>query len=375
MKSFRSFRFRLIAMILVFFASAFLLPACRTGDSALYLLGAAVPGFMLVLLLLPSRIVALDLPSLSAALALCGLGILAPAAVYPDMALAQGIHCISSLFFLFAGAVIVRVFRPSLFFSAIAAGFSLVLLSAPLWLTGNSFSTAEGGTALLLVAVSAFLSMRLRLPAVVLSLAGLSLLLAQADYSSSVVWSLACILLFWAASGSALWSLVTMLSIGSLLGGWIVFSPFSGFSLQGSALQRFPLFPLFPPGFESIPENAKTDSLFLFLGNRYGLIILICAVLLLILLLMRGTSLALNARKAFHASLAFGAVLLLGMRALVFLSAFAGFLPVTPGEFPLITFSVSDLSAQFFLLGVLSGVSSRNETDLEEDVRLSMLAR
>ena len=93
------------------------------------------------------------------------------------------------------------------------------------------------------------------------------------------------------------------------------------------------------------------------------------------LLLIRGASLALHTRKSFHASLSLAAVLLLGLRAFAFLACSADLLPLPAPAFPFMTSSMPDLFAHFFLLGLLSGVSARNEADLEEDARLAMLAR
>ena len=60
-----SFRARVSILIAVFFAAVFSVPAFRTGDAGLWTLAAAVPGAMLLMLLLPSRIIRLDRPSLS----------------------------------------------------------------------------------------------------------------------------------------------------------------------------------------------------------------------------------------------------------------------------------------------------------------------
>ena len=54
MKKNNSPRFRIYAVLLLFFAAVFLLPACRTGDAGMYLVAAAVPGVMLLLLAFPS---------------------------------------------------------------------------------------------------------------------------------------------------------------------------------------------------------------------------------------------------------------------------------------------------------------------------------
>lgn len=366
-------RFRLAAMLVLFFACAFLLPASRTGDARLYLLAAAVPAAMLLLLFFPGGTMFLDRSSLSAGLVLCGFSILAPAAVLPDEALSQGMRCIAAMFFLMAGVVLVRSFRPSVPAAALAALLALGMLACPLWFPSLSFSLAEGGTALLLFAVAAFLALRLCLPALLTALSGLLLLLLRQDPGSAAVWCITCILVFWAASGSALWSGITLGCAGGLFAGFILFMPQSVPSLSDSLLPRLATMPLIPP--ESVPESPESsDPLIFLLGEQYGLVFILCALLLLILLLLRGTSLALHTRKSFHASIAIGAVLLFGLRTVLFLVMLIGILPPQSAEFPLLTASFPALGAQFFLLGLLSGVSARNEADLEEDARLSMLA-
>ena len=372
MKKRSSGRARLAALLLVFFACAFLLPASRTGEPKLYLLAAAVPASMLLLLFFPGGTLFLDRPSLAAGITLCGFGILAYAAVLPDEALSQGLRCVAALFFLVTGIVLVRSFRPSLPSALLLVLCALGMLSCPLWLPSLSFSFAEGGAALLLVAVAAFLALRMCLPALLSVLSGLLLLLLQ-DPATAAVWCAASVLVFWAASGSALWSGITLGCAGGSFAGYLLFAPQAVQPAAPSLLPRLASMPLISP--ETLPESADaSDSLFFLLGEQYGLAFLFCALLLLLLLLLRGTSLALHTRKSFHAAVALGAVLLFGFRALLFMVSLAGLLPVLPSDLPLLTASFPSLAAQFFMLGLLSGVSGRNEADLEEDSRLAMLA-
>ena len=371
MKKRSSGRARLAALLLVFFACVFLLPASRTGESKLYLLSAAVPAAMLLLLFFPGGALFLDRPSLAAGITLCGFGILAYA-ILPDEALSQGLRCVAALFFLVTGIVLVRSFRPSLPSAVLLVLCALGMLSCPLWLPSLSFSFAEGGAALLLVAVAAFLALRMCLPALLSVLAGLLLLLLQ-DPGTAAVWCAASVLVFWAVSGSALWSGITLVCAGGSFAGYLLFAPQAAQPSAPSLLPRLASMPLISP--ETLPESADaSDSLFFLLGEQYGLAFLFCALLLLLLLLLRGTSLALHARKSFHAAVALGAVLLFGLRALLFMVSLAGLLPAVSSDLPLLTASFPSLAAQFFMLGMLSGVSGRNEADLEEDSRLAMLA-
>ena len=375
MKKHSSFRSRVVALLLVLFAAAFLLPASRTGSSVLYMLAAAVPGVILLLLFLPAGLFSLDRPSLSSALSLCGFGMLAAVYISPDESLSQGMRCIAALFFLAFAVVLVRAFRPSVPSAVLPALCGLGIISCPLWFPSVTFSMAEGGMALLLFAVAAFLSLRQYLPALAASLGGTLLLLLGRDYGSAVVWGLVSVLVFWTGSDSLLWSGISLVSSAGLFG------ILTGFVLPVSdaapaILSRIAAMPLIPP--ETIVEESagfgSPESLYFLFGEQYGLILLFCARLLLIALLIRGASLALHTRKSFHASLSLGIVLLLGLRAFLFLAAAAGLLPVAPGAFPFLTSSAPDLFAHFFLLGLLSGVSARNDADLEEDARLAMLA-
>ena len=370
-----SVRFRVAALLIVFFAASFLLQACREGDSRLYLLAAAVPGGMLLFLLLPARLFALDRPSLSAALALCGLGILAPAALRPDLALEQGIRCAASLFLLAAGAVLVRSCRPSFPVAVAAACCGWAALALPLFLLPKTFSLSECGLVLVFLSVSMFLSLRSRLPALMVSAGGCLLLLLTRNAGTAAVCGLISVLLFWAVSGSGFWAGASaVLFAGGITAALCVpFVPAEDSS--SSMLSLLAGCPLILPEADGAADPAALDSLFLLLGQQYGFIILCCAVLLLGWILLRGASLAVHARKAFHAALALAAILLLGLRALAFLLSLSGWIPVPSGHFPFLSQEFPELFAHFFLLGILSGVSARNEADLEEDRRLAMLAR
>ncbi len=374
MRKHTSSRSRICALILVFFAAAFLLPACRTGDSQLYLLAAIVPGVMLVLLLLPSAVFFLDRSSLAPALVLCGFGILTSAALSPQEAVSQGFRCAAAMLSLFFGVVLIRAYRPSFAAASGSAVIALGLLSFPFWGAENSFLLTEVGIVFLLLSVTAFLALRMKLPALLFVLGGLSLFLIQRLFCAAAVWGVIGILLFWAVSGSTLWSILALGTVTGLFSGFLLLSSFSAEKTGESLLSGLSALSVLPP--EQFRESAVHASrpLFMLLGEQYGLIVLLCSVLLLCLILLRGTSLALHARKSFHASLALGVVLMLGLRTVSFLLSAIGLMPVEAGDIPFLTASLPDLCAHGLLLGLLSGISARNEADLAEDARLAMLA-
>ena len=370
MKKRMSFRGRVSVTILVFFAAVFAVPALREGDARLWALTAAVPGGMLIMLLVPFS---LDRPSLAAVMSLCGFGIMAFVFRSPDAAICQALRCAAAMFFLLLGAVLIRSFRASLPASALSAAFGLGLLSCPFWMN-SGLSFAEGGIALLLFSVAAFLSLRMYLPALGTALCGLLFLLLQQDLPLASVWVLSCVLVFWAASGSGVWSMLSLVCFTALYGGYLVMFPPVAAEPSASLLPRLVSMPLFAPEVPADTAVSASGSVFLLLGEDYGVFFLLFVILLLCFLLIRGASLALGARKSFHASLSLGVVLFFGLRTLFFLLSVSEVLPFRPVELPLLTDSLPNLFAECFLAGLLSGVSARNETDLEEDARLSMLA-
>ena len=70
-----------------------------------------------------------------------------------------------------------------------------------------------------------------------------------------------------------------------------------------------------------------------------------------------------------------GICLLLALRTLTGLLCVFGFLPLSTPAIPLLTCSLPDLCAHLFLIGLLCGISGRNDADLAEDAHLAMLAR
>ena len=122
----------------------------------------------------------------------------------------------------------------------------------------------------------------------------------------------------------------------------------------------------------AVPE---TGSLFPRLLAHYGLVFSGLTVLLYLPFILRGTTVASCARTRFHAILAMGICLLLGLYTLSSVLSFFGFLPFDKLEIPLLTTSLPSLCAHLFLAGILCGISGRNDSDLAEDAHLAMLAK
>ena len=367
-------RFRTIICFVVFFSVVFLLPAFRTGDSRLFILAAAIPGAMLLLLLLPSGILFLDRPLLMIALSLSAFGVLAPALQIPDESVSQALRLIPASLFLMAGVVITRIFKTSVTAAVMAAFLSISILCLPLVFPLLSFSGAFSGTVLMLFPLSVFLSLRSRLPALAFALSGLVLLLFSREMGIAAVWFFTILFVFWAASDSILWSVFSLLSCCACLAFFLLLFPDAVDVFPESLASPPVAFPLFAPEWTGSVTSTFTDSLLILLGKQYGLFVILSVVLLFCLFLGRGGSIAVQTRKCFPAALSLGAVLLLGLKALLFILFFSNTSPLPRASFPFMSAAVPDLFSDYFLLGILSGISAQNEADLLDDTRLAMLA-
>ena len=71
----------------------------------------------------------------------------------------------------------------------------------------------------------------------------------------------------------------------------------------------------------------------------------------------------------------FRSCLLLALRTFAGLLCAFEVIPFAGPDLPLLTASLPDLWSQLFLIGMLCGISGRNDADLADDAHLAMLAR
>lgn len=374
-----SARFRFDGAALLLIVLAFLLPALRDGDRRIYLLAAAVSVAMLLCVTLLARMFSLDRMILSLVLYLCAAGILA-LITDPDAAEMQALRSLAGTAFLLVGALAARGLAPSLL-TACASGFlGLLLLSARLLVPSLSVDLTGPGLALLMVSLSALLSLYGAFPALAAGIAGLILLfLQQAALWEAIIWSLSFLLLLWAADSRPLAVFSGLAAVLLLFFG--VFRVRPEDLVPAAVPDASGLSALLSAGLfgSDTPAEALlslgTDSLFPRLAGYLGLIFAGLTAILFLPLTLRGVSIASCARKRYHAVLAMGAVLPIAFRALAALLSSFGIIPLPALALPLLTTSLPALCGQMFLIGILCGISGKNEDDLNDDAHLAMLAR
>lgn len=373
MQSSPRFRFAFSALLLS--ALLFLLPAVRTGDRRLYILAALVPAFMLLCFTVLARLFSLDRMVLTISLLICSTGIAALAQTSPDAATAQALRMIPGIAILLIGAILIRSLSSSLLTAVCGAFLGLLLLASKLLTPPLPFSLTGAAVALLLVSFAALVSRRSSAFALIPGLAALVMLLTCGEITTAVLWGVTFLLLVFAADGRWVVILSAFCAVLLLFFGYTRLFPSVFSSTDTVSLET--LISAGWVGVDTIPESVSVDSssLFPLLSIHFGLLFSGLTVLLFLPLSLRGTFIASSSRTRFHAVIAMGSSLLLGLHTLAAVLSAFGFLPLPALSFPLLTSSLPDLCAEFFLVGMLCGVSARNEADLAEDAHLAMLAK
>ena len=371
-----SARFRFTGAVLLLAALLFLVPALQNGNRTLYLLAIVVPCVMFLCGTVLARMFSVDRMLLTLSLWLCAVGIAAIALSDPEAALEQSFRCCAGLAALLAGAVIIRSLSPSLLSALCCAFIGLLLLAGKLIAPAFTLPLIEAAVALLLFSFASLFARQGPISAAVLGAAALALLLVRGDTADALLWGVTILLLLFAADGRLVIVLPALAVIILLFFGAFTLVPSSVSVREPVSLSA--LASAGALGADVLPEglvSPDSASLFPRVAGHYGLVFAGLTALLYLPLTLRGTSVAAYARTRFHAVLAMGAALLLALRTLAALLSAFGFLPLSGVEIPLLTSSLPALCAQLFLIGMISGISGRNDADLAEDAHLAMLAK
>lgn len=369
-------RFRFSAASIMLAALIFLVIALKDGTPSLYLLAVLVPCAMFLFGTVFARMFSLDRMILSLVLWLCAAGIASLAPSDPETALTQALRCGAALIALLIGGIMVRSLSPSLLTSACTAFLGLLFLAGKLLSPALDLPLTQIALALLLIAFTSLFSRQGPVSALLLGIAVLVLLLLRGNTAEAVFWGLTVLLLVFAADGRLVVILPALASV--LLLFYVSFRSrlISSLPQESSSLPALVSAGLV--GADSLPDrlSAPADgSLFMLLTGHYGLLFSGLTVLLFLPLFLRGAAVAGSARMRWHALMAMGVSLLLSFQTLSAVLSVFGVIPLSGLDMPFMTVSLADLCAQLFLVGLLSGVSGRNDADLAEDAHLAMLAK
>ena len=109
-----------------------------------------------------------------------------------------------------------------------------------------------------------------------------------------------------------------------------------------------------------LPEN-HTDFIFAVAGEEFGFIGIFIILLLYLIVIWRGLTIALNAEDDFGTLLAVGITFMFMFHVLVNIGMTAGIMPVTGVPLPFMSYGVSSLTTNMLLAGLLLNINMRRQ--------------
>lgn len=390
----------------LFFFTAFLLLFLRDFAWQGLLLAAAVP-FMISLTTdwLP-RLFPCDKLLLSLTNFLCALGVLVLYDTNPSYAYHQAMYYGVGLGAMVICIYLVRLIRRWDALVWLMIPVSLLLLALPLrigqetygaknwfYIGGISVQPSEIVKLSLTIIIAHFMSRRRMLPWLGFAVCCLGLLMLQKDLGTALLYYGVTLLIYFASSGNLG---MTALGLGGGAGaavlGYKMFAhvkrrvaiwlnPFSDYDNAGYQIVQS-LMAIASGGVMGLglglgsPRTIPvyhTDFIFAVICEQFGLLFGLCVLLMYVALIWRGATTAMAARSSFHGLLAMACTAMLGLQTFVIIGGVIKLIPLTGVTMPLVSYGGTSLVSSLCLIGLLQGVGSLNEDDLEEDTRLALM--
>ena len=397
----------LSSVVMLFFGSAFLLLALRDMKWEGFALAVGVPamiwlGTHVLPHLFPSDKLLLSLTNF-----LCALGVLVLYATSPGTAYRQVMYYGVGLVAMVLCVWMVRLVRSWRLPVVLLMPLSLGALLLPLvmgretngatnwiYLGPLSVQPSELVKISLLLILSFYMSRRRMLPWLLFSVCCLGVLMLQKDLGTALLYYGVTLLLCFASTGNLL---LTGLGVaggaGAAVMGYRMFAhvkkrvaiwrnPWADYENSGYQIVQG-LMALASGGLigvglglgtpTSIPVY-ETDFIFAVICEQFGLIFGVCVLLMYVALIWRGATIAMAARRSFHGLLAMGATLMLGLQTFVIIGGVIKLIPLTGVTMPFVSAGGSSLLSSMCLIGLLQGVDSLNDDDLDEDARIALVS-
>ena len=388
----------------LFFLLSFGLLALRDGSLTGAGLALLVPAGIWLLSNVLSRAFHIDSLLFSLTNFLCALGILVLYDTNPALAYRQLLYFGVGIVGMIVCIYLIRVLRsfrvpaPLLMLLSVA-GLVLPILfgretnGAKNWiyLGGHSLQPNELIKPVLILVTAWYMSRRRILPWLFMGVACLALLMLQKDLGAALLYYCVILLMFLIAYSNLP---LLLLGIGGGAGaavmGYRMFAhvkkrvaiwqnPWSDYENAGyqlvQGLMALASGSLFGVGLglgspTTIPVY-QTDFIFAVICEQFGLIFGLCVLLVYLAIIWRGSTIAMEARRFFHALTAMGSVLMLGLQTFIIIGGVIKLIPLTGVTMPFVSSGGSSLLSCMCMTGLIQGVASLNEDDLQEDMRLT----
>ena len=399
----------LTSVMMLFFFSAFLLISLQ-GEIRWqgFALAAAVPLMIYIATLWLPRFFPADKLLLAIANFLCALGVLvlystdrgAGTSRGVQQAMYYGVGIVAMLVCI----LLVRYVRRWGFLIKVVMLGAAAMMVLPLaigteqngatnWIVigGTSLQPSEVVKIALLLILGWYMSRHRFWPWFLFAMFSLLVLMLQKDLGTALIYYATTLLLFWASTGN-----LPLTGLG-LLGGcgaavlgyemfahvkkrvaiwrnpWIYYET-SGYQIAQTlmAIASGGLFGVgLGLGAPRVIPVYFTDCIFAVICEQFGIIFGILVLVMYAILILRGTAIAQASRHSFHAIVAMGATVMLGVQTFVIIGGVLKLIPLTGVTMPFVSYGGTSLVSCMGLIGLIQGVASVTQDDLAYDYEIS----
>lgn len=395
---------RLTVMVMLFYFTAFLLLALRNAVWQGYALALCVPAAIWGGTHILGKCFHIDTLLFSLTNFLCALGILILYDTNPVLAYHQVVYYGVGLVGMVICIYFMRAFRTIRHLGFVMIAVSFAFLALPLligretygaknWIYfhGVSIQPSEFVKILLILILAWFMSRRQFIPWFLCAVGCLLFLMLQKDLGTALLYYGVTLLLFFASTANLPLTLLGMLGGGgAAVMGYRMFAhvkkrvaiwrnPWSDYENAGyqivQSLMALASGSLLGVGLglgspTTIPVY-ETDFIFSVICEQFGLIFGVCVLLIYVAVIWRGTTIAMASRHSFQGLAAMGATMMIGLQTFIIIGGVIKLIPLTGITMPFVSSGGSSLVSNMCLTGLIQGVASLNEDDLEEDLRLT----
>ena len=396
----------LISAIVLFLFSAFMLLAINDLNILSFAMALFVPAIFFVATIFIPRIFPADRLMLSIVNFLCALGVLILYRMSPQKGLNQavnyGIGLGAMLFFIY----FVRLTQRKEPIIILLVAVSAILMVLPLifgterngaraWVTlfGFGFQPSELVKVLMLIIEAYFLSKRKILLAVLYAGFCMLVLMLQKDLGTALIYYGVILVMLYVATRNYIY--LGFGFLGAVLGSTVGYNMFNHVKIRVSIWIN-PWLDYDGAGYQIvqsliamvnggmwgtglglgnafvIPEHT-TDFIFSVILNEFGLIFGICILLMYLLLFWRGINIALRCNSRFNSLLALGSSVLIALQTFIIIGGNIKMIPLTGVTLPFISYGGSSLLSSMCIMGILQGVASINDIEVQEDKELAQI--
>ncbi len=395
----RTFARRLLTCTMLFYFLAFGLLFLYAYDVRALVLALAVPALIFVSVRGFPRLFPSDRLLLSLCSFLASLGVLVLYRLNPDRGISQLINYGIAIAAMLGCTVALRYIRRWRLLAILAVPASIGLLALPLiygseingaknWVTlfGYGFQPSEIVKLGLVVSLAWLLSRRRLIVGIVLTGICLGFLMLQKDMGTALLYFGMALMMMYVSTGSPL--ILLGGAAAGAAGAYIGYMRFAHVKVrvavwmnpwndrQGTGYQIVQgLIAIANGGLwgtglrlgnPGVIPASYNDYIFTVICHEFGVLFGLGVLIIYLAMVLRGLAIARQADNRFHALLALGCTVMLGLQTFIIVAGNIKLIPLTGVTLPLISYGGTSLVSSMCLIGVLQGVSAANRARMDQ---------